>query len=296
MAKSKEYTDLNFVAPKAQAFGRPNGDVIWNVIHTTEGAFNSQAAANGAAYDARRTDDVSTHFFIDDVNTVQCVYTWDRAYTARTIPNNRGVHYELCARASWTRDQWLNAYGKAMLENAAKQSARVAKKYGIPARWITDVQMLNREKGFTTHGQCSRVLEGTHTDPGPNFPADYFMSRVKYYLGETTAAGGGGSSIAAGEVEVDMDGSTVFNVDKNGDGKLEAVPYKDVIGWLVGMQLEHKKNFAAINVALKSLGASTVDEAALAANLAKALKGTSSAAISQADLETALRNVLGSLG
>jgi len=187
LVKSKEFTDLNFVAPKAQAYGRPNGDVIWNVIHTTQGSYHGTSAEDGAAYDARRTDSVSAHFFVDSNSTVQCVYTWDRAFTARTIPNNRGVHYELCARAEWNRDTWLNAYGKAMLENAAKITAKVAKKYDIPARWITDAQMRNREKGFTTHAQCSRVLEGTHTDPGPNFPADYFMTRVKYYMNDKPA-------------------------------------------------------------------------------------------------------------
>ncbi len=290
MAKSKEFTDLNFVAPKAQAYGRPNGEVIWNVIHTTEGSYHGASAEDGAAYDARRTDSVSTHFFVDSNSVVQCVYTWDRAFTARTIPNNRGVHYELCGRAAWTRDTWLNAYGKAMLENAAKTAARVSQKYNIPPRWITDEQMKNREKGFTTHAQCTRVLGGTHTDPGNGFPFDYFMSRVKFYLGDTSSGGTTVSAPAGGEVEVEMDNNTIFNVDLNGDGKLEPKRYADVIGWLVGKQHETTKALAALKAA------SGVDEAKLAASLATSLKGSTGASIDQATLEAALRKVLGSLG
>lgn len=286
MTKSKEFTDLNFVAPRAQAYGRPNGEVIWNVIHTTEGSYHAQSAEDGAAYDARRTDSVSTHFFVDNNSVVQCVYTWDRAYTARTIPNNRGIHYELCGRAAWSQATWLNDYGKSMLENAARIAASVSKKYGIPARWITDDQMRNREKGFTTHAQCTRILGGSHTDPGSGFPFDYFMSRVKYYLGESYS---GGLAIA-GEVEVEMDNNTIFNVDLNGDGKLEPKRYADVIGWLVGKQHETTKALTALKAA------AGVDEAKLAASLAENLKVTTGAAVNQADLEAALKKVLGSLG
>lgn len=183
MAQSPEYPDLKWVPPKSWTnANRESVQLI--VIHTTEGGAHSRSAEDGAAYDARRTDGTSTHYFHDSDSTVQCVRTNDRAHTARTQGNRRGIHHELCARASWD-NEWLGEYGRAMLARAAKQAARDAKKWGIPVRHLTIAQIRDDEQGFCGHADITRAFPadgGTHTDPGSDFPWTYFLNLVRSHL------------------------------------------------------------------------------------------------------------------
>jgi hypothetical protein len=153
------------------------------VIHDTEGSSQSESAEDGAAYDARRTDGTSTHYFHDNNSTVQCVLTADQAHTARTQGNRRGIHHELCAKASFSRSKWLSEdYGLPMLRRAAKQVARDCKKWGIPVRKLTPGQVADGVKGICGHVDITKAFpqdNGTHTDPGPNFPWDTFIDMVR---------------------------------------------------------------------------------------------------------------------
>jgi N-acetyl-anhydromuramyl-L-alanine amidase AmpD len=184
MAQSTEYPDLVWVPPKSwRNANRPSVQLI--VIHTTEGSAHATSAEDGAAYDARRTDGTSTHFFHDSSSTVQCVRTEDIAHTARTQGNLRGIHHELCARTAWTDTQWATEYARAMLARAARQAARDAKKWGIPVRHLTVAQVADGQKGFCSHWDITRAFPqdgGTHTDPGPNFPWSNFLDMVRAEL------------------------------------------------------------------------------------------------------------------
>jgi hypothetical protein len=155
------------------------------VIHTTEGSAHGQSAEDGAAYDARRTDGTSTHYFHDDNSTVQCVRTEDRAHTARAQGNRRGIQHELCGRAGWSAGTWADTYAQSMLQRAAKQAARDVKKWGIPVRHLTVAQVRDGVKGFCGHWDITRAFPadgGTHTDPGPNFPWSQFLDMVRAEL------------------------------------------------------------------------------------------------------------------
>jgi N-acetyl-anhydromuramyl-L-alanine amidase AmpD len=182
VAQSPEYPDLAWVEP-ASWTNANRTSVQLVVIHDTEGSSHSQSAEDGAAYDARRTDGTSTHYFHDNNSTVQCVRTADQAHTARTQGNKRGIHHELCAKASFSRSQWLSEdYGLPMLRRAAKQAARDAKKWDIPVRKLSPSQVADGVKGFCGHGDVTKAFpqdNGTHTDPGPNFPWDVFIDMVQ---------------------------------------------------------------------------------------------------------------------
>lgn len=181
MAKSPEYPDLTWVEPRSWTdANRTSVQLI--VIHDTEGSSHAWSAEDGAAYDARRTDGTSTHYFVDNTSVVQCVRTNDRAHTARAQGNRRGIQYELCARASWSRSRWLDTYGLAMLKRAAKQAARDCRKWKIPARKISAAQVADGVKGFCGHADITKAFPqdgGTHTDPGSNFPWDVFIDLVQ---------------------------------------------------------------------------------------------------------------------
>jgi N-acetyl-anhydromuramyl-L-alanine amidase AmpD len=179
MAQSPEYPDLKWMPPKSWTdANRTSVQLV--VIHTTEGAARASAAEDGASYDQRRTDGTSTHYFHDSDSTIQCVRTADQAHAARAQGNRRGIQHELCTRAGSAN--WSDTYHQAMLRHAAKQAARDAKKWGIPVRHLTVAQVADGVKGFCGHWDITRAFpqdNGTHTDPGGNFPWTQFLDLVR---------------------------------------------------------------------------------------------------------------------
>jgi hypothetical protein len=191
MGQSAEYPDLKFVEPNAYGFGRDGKAVRYIVIHYTAGSERSTSAEDGAAYDARRTDGTSTHYFVDSNSVVQCVLTKHRANAARHKGNRLGIQYELCGTVQ-TRAQWLDAASMATLRNAARQVARDCKKYGIPARRLSVAETRRAwtafpegPKGIVGHVDCTNAYPedgGDHQDPGSAFPWDVFLEMVKVQL------------------------------------------------------------------------------------------------------------------
>jgi hypothetical protein len=121
---------------------------------------------------------VSSHYSADATSVVQCVRLRDTAWTVGNRPgNNRGINWELAGYASQTREQWLDAFGRAMLERAAVIMRRDMAEYSIPARILTDAQVKAFVPGVTSHAQLGRVFGGSdHTDPGKGFPWDHLLT------------------------------------------------------------------------------------------------------------------------
>lgn len=185
MVQSSEYPDLKFVTPKSwTTANRTSVQLI--VIHTTEGHENATSAEDGAAYDSRRTDGTSAHYFHDQNSTIQCVLTKHVAHTAFYEGNQRGIQHELCGSAGQTPGQWADAASLGTLRQAAKQCARDAKKWGIPIRKLTVAQVRSGQKGFCGHVDITNAFAGDHTDPGKNFPWTQFLGMVNEYVGGTT--------------------------------------------------------------------------------------------------------------
>jgi len=182
MAQSAEYPDLRWIPPRAWGLGRLGYAVQYIVVHYTAGSERSTSAEDGAAYDQRRTDGTSTHYFVDSDSVVQCVETSDRANACFKYGNRYGIQYELCGTQQ-SRAQWLDAASDATLTNAARQIARDCRKYNLPVRRLTVAQMRAGEKGICGHVDVTDAYGlGDHRDPGPEFPWDVLLARVQRFL------------------------------------------------------------------------------------------------------------------
>lgn len=166
-----------------------NGTVTRIVIHDMEMAEGNDTAESCARMFHTTTDQKSAHFCVDNNSVVQCVDIDRRAWHAP--PNKGSIGIEQAGRASQTRAQWLDAYGLSMLDLSARLCAWLCRTLSIPARWLTVAQLRNGERGLCTHADVSAAWGQTdHTDPGPNFPKDWYLRQVQSYLSGSTNGGG----------------------------------------------------------------------------------------------------------
>lgn len=179
MTQSPDHPELSFVQAKTYAKGRPDGPPLWIVVHDMEASETRTRAENTANYFATLPDgrSVSSHYCVDNDSVVQCVKLADTAYTVGNRPGNyRGINWEFSGFASQTREQWLDQFGVDMFAQAAPYIRADAVKYDIPLVRRTVDELKAKLPGVTSHNDLRLAFGGTtHTDPGPNFPWDYFM-------------------------------------------------------------------------------------------------------------------------
>lgn len=258
MANSPQYPDLRWMPPKAWNSGRASGQPTLITIHTTEGSAHGTSAEDGAAYDQRRTDGTSAHYYVDSNSVIQCVRTTDRANTARANGNARGIHYELCGRSGSI--DWAGPYAQAMLKLAAKQAARDAKRHGIPVRKLSAAQVRDGLKGFCGHVDITNAWhQSDHTDPGPKFPWSQFLGYVNQHMGTDPDTAAGGRKVTFVEISGDLP------VLKQGDDEA-SVPggtnwikrAQAILSWMAPGELEvdgeyGKKTSAAVKAVMAEI-------------------------------------------
>lgn len=183
MAKSPDHPDLEFVQAKSYAKGRPDGPPIWIIIHDMEASEHSGRAENTAEYFRTLPDgrSVSSHYTVDNDSVVQCVKLADTAFTVGNRPGNyRGINWEFSGFASQTGGEWLDPFGVAMFNQAAPYIRADAARFNIPLVRRTVAELKAFTPGVTSHNDMRLAFGGTsHTDPGPNFPWDYFMALIQ---------------------------------------------------------------------------------------------------------------------
>jgi len=154
------------------------------VIHSAETQELAQTAKNVAHYFATTDVVASAHFTVDADSIVQSVHLKDTAFHCRNA-NANGIGIEHAGRAIQTRDQWLDAYGLKMLDLSARLCADLCRGYNIPASLAKFAGPDNPavvRGGFCGHRDVPK--HGSHSDPGPNFPWDWFLERVVFYLSQ----------------------------------------------------------------------------------------------------------------
>lgn len=154
---------------------RPASAIRLIVVHSTEGG----TAASVAMF-FHTTAQASTQLAVDDHECYRCVPDDVTPWGAPGV-NTSGLHIEHCGFAKWTREEWL-AHEKT-LRRSAEHAARWAHHYGIPLRWVGPLGLKLRRRGFTRHMDASAAFTpGGHTDPGPGFPRDVYLSLVRQEL------------------------------------------------------------------------------------------------------------------
>ncbi|MEU9059005.1 peptidoglycan recognition family protein [Streptomyces sp. NPDC048430] len=154
------------------------------VIHDMEAPEGSKTAENVANWfhTMSASSKASAHVCVDNDSAVRCVADGDRAWHAPGA-NSDGLGIELAGYARQTRAEWLDTYSKAVIEQAAKVVAGWCEKHDIPAKRLTLAELKAGKRGIVGHVDISKAYGQTnHTDPGPNFPWDYLITRVKAHL------------------------------------------------------------------------------------------------------------------
>lgn len=164
---------------------RKASQIKWCVIHSAEASDDSGAdtTAEGVAnYFARPSTQASTQLAVDRDSCVRMlpdlVIPWGASGA-----NTNGLHIEICGRAGWTREQWLDHSRRPMLDRAAFKVAKWCYHYAIPVRWVDVAGLKTGRKGLTTHKEVNDAFQnGSHWDPGPDFPRAEFLALVKKHL------------------------------------------------------------------------------------------------------------------
>lgn len=172
---------------------RTTSDIWYLVIHDEEYPFKDHAAFDIAEFfhkQARNDSGTSAHRVVDNREIIRTVHWHDIAWAAPGA-NNNGMHWEQSGYARMTTRDWNDDYGKEQLELLSADIAHMAHFLGIkPVRLNAHNLQENKLAGHGLHrGICGHDTvtaafpQGSHTDPGPNFPWSHFMERVRYHYG-----------------------------------------------------------------------------------------------------------------
>lgn len=147
----------------------------WIVIHNTS---NDAPASNEASYAKRRTDSVSSHYYVDGERIIQSLNTDYRAFHVGSVTGNAGgIAYEITGTNAKSRSWWL---ANVRWDLLAAQIRKDCAAHGITPRLLTVEEIQAGKTGIMTHDQARRAWGGTdHTDPGPGFPMDHLLAQVK---------------------------------------------------------------------------------------------------------------------
>lgn len=154
------------------------------VIHTTESSLRSNSAMAVASWLARTTYKASAHFVVDANQTIQIVDLADTAWgVGGSAQNASGVQIEIVGYASTTRENWLNGPEQRALCRAAALTALLGNTFDIPMLRVEPVGLQDGASGVVAHRSYSQTYGiSNHTDPGPEFPWDGFLSQAAIYL------------------------------------------------------------------------------------------------------------------
>ncbi len=176
---------MKFIQAKSYSKGRKT-PVTMVVIHTMEAPEKEATAENVAAWFAGKdAPQASAHYNVDSDSIVQSVLEEDTAWHAGPV-NGYSIGIEHAGYAKQTAAEWADIYSIALLERSAELTADICRRHGIAPVRVTTIDLKNGVRsGVCGHVDVTNGLQGGkgHWDPGPNFPWDHYLARVRSHLG-----------------------------------------------------------------------------------------------------------------
>ncbi len=167
--------------------GREGKTPRWIAVHTQEAGRTAVGLAQFLIDSANGSNPVSYNVVNDDVDNIQCVSDNDGPWAASNA-NNYALHICLAGSyAAWSRGKWLETDSRdgksedAELTRAAKQIAFWCTRRNIPPVYIGGRGIPWGYDGICGHMDFG-AWGGGHHDPGPNFPWDELIRRVKAFM------------------------------------------------------------------------------------------------------------------
>jgi peptidoglycan hydrolase-like protein with peptidoglycan-binding domain len=181
------------LSPNCKPWGRPVVALIFHDEEFPEKDFSDIDVGN---FFSKISTGASTHGVHSRVSSTGCVrYGWAAWHSGAGDPyNGQTEGYEHDGYAHQTRAEWLDPYGVELLERSARHMAKRCHELGIPVRKIDAAQLNHalRTQNPADGGICSHhditiaaSVRGGHTDPGANFPWDYYIDRVRAHYDGT---------------------------------------------------------------------------------------------------------------
>ena len=162
---------------------RTKGAIGLLVIHATAGReVRGGARGVGKWFADPNTRDASAHYVVDDAEILQCVHESDIAWGA-SHANHQGLHIEHVGLATQLPADWIDLYSKAETARSVALAADACRRNNIPPVWLMPGDLLAGKRGITSHRNVDHAWPSTgHTDPGPNFPALWYVTAVAALL------------------------------------------------------------------------------------------------------------------
>lgn len=153
------------------------------VIHAAEIVPTPGGAEWLMRYCAANDRKASWHYAVDSDSVTQSVREADIAYHAGRKANTRGIGIELATKGTPAAALWADTYHQKMLTMAEWLVAGICRRHRIEPFFVDAAGLMEGRRGVTTHAHVSLAFHETdHTDPGPDFPVEAFLAKVKARL------------------------------------------------------------------------------------------------------------------
>ena len=155
------------------------------VIHTAQCGEVSSAPENLGDWDAGASRPQASWNFAIGNGSVSCSVPIELLAWHAGPVNAYSIGIEHAGKAEQTPEQWADEYSTAELNLSVLVCVVLCELLQIPVRLIEANELReNHHAGKQSWGICghhtvTQALSGTHTDPGPNFPWDDYMARIK---------------------------------------------------------------------------------------------------------------------
>ena len=189
----------------ARNFYRGTNQPRWIIIHDLEYPEVPGAAEWAGSYFATDVPK-SAHYTVDADSIVQSVSELDGAwhtsgYIQNAEVNRRSIGIEHAGYARQSASEWNDNYSRRMLERSAALVADIARRHHIPVRWLTPTEIRAGMAGIAGHHDFVIATgAGSHVDPGPAFPRDWYIGRVRALQGGGQQAPGVLTAVAIAAV------------------------------------------------------------------------------------------------